>query len=80
MVKAVIFCRECACVVAELPDRYVPNRYKCPHCGVEARVKWRKRKWDGTLDELTWFTAVRTQSAMAFRMKLCFPPPLTCHS
>ena len=75
MVRALIFCRVCASIIAEIPERYVPDHYKCPYCGVEASVKWRK-KWDGTLKGLTYLTAVSTQSAMAFRMRLCFPEPM----
>ena len=73
MVKAFIFCRLCACIVAEFPQNQLPDRYKCPYCGVEGHVKWRKRKWDGTLQHLTLLTAVNCQSAIGFRMKLCFP-------
>lgn len=70
MVKAFIFCRVCASIVVELPMKWVPDHYKCPHCGVESTVRWRKKKWDGTLKGLTMFTAVSTQSNIAYRMRL----------
>jgi hypothetical protein len=46
MARALVYCKECDCVVAEFDQRSIPEVLKCPFCGVEGSFHWQKN-WDG---------------------------------